>query len=69
MRGLLIESVDTSDDMVLHMMALCKDVYDGYTQPTFDALIQQRCDIVSVQRTHKGRRALYHVRSAGLSRT
>jgi hypothetical protein len=64
----VIEWVDKSDDMVRHMLALRKDVYEDYTQPTFEALVHERCEIVAVQRTHNGRRGLYHVRRTPVAR-
>lgn len=59
----VVEWVDKRDAMVQQMLSLRKDVYDDYSRESFEALLHQRCRIVSTQTTHGGHRTLYHVTS------
>jgi hypothetical protein len=59
----IVEWVDMEDSQVQAMLALRPDVYDDYTWPTFEAIVAEQGEVLSVHDTHDGRRRLCHVRA------
>ena len=62
-RAGVVEWVDKSDDMVIRMLRNRRDVFEDYSQETFETHLQRHFQILSRKESHGGKRCLYHVSS------